>query len=140
MPNLLDALTSAVGSLKGASPLELLRGIKKLPAHRWDPVSIDGQHVGVITKHDVGVQSIHDAWAEWSFTLDSDGTAHSFRIDASTVTTAVKVTLDGEEVDQRARLQVRPIVQGFAAKISVRVHFILHGAATEYRFDGTMTP
>ena len=138
MSNLIDSLGKAVAGFSG-NPFDLLKGLKKLPANRWDPVSVNGHHVGKVTKHDLGVVLPNSAWASWDWDATAGG-QHSLRIEAKAGSADVEVTLDGAVVDQKGRLQVRPIVQGLSVKISVRVHFVNNGVAAEYRFDGRSAP
>ena len=135
MPGLLEDLEHAIAGFGVPDPFHAIEGLKPLPPNRWDPVSIDGNHVGNVSKHDVGTVLPDKAWALWEW---NDG-ADSLRLDATRGTKDVLVTLKDGTTDPRGRVQVKPIVVGLTAKISVRVHFIKGGTATEYRFDGKVS-
>jgi hypothetical protein len=139
MSGIIDTLE---GALKGFSldPFDLLKGLKKLPPDRWDPVSVDGKPVGTVTAHDLGAVLPTSAWASWTWTPTGGSGSDSLRVDAAAGSKNVKVTLNGTVADENGRLQVRPLVVGLSLKISVRVHFVNSGTATEYRFDGRSAP
>lgn len=136
MSNITDDFLKAIAAFSG-NPFDLLKGIKKLPPNRWDQVSIDGHHAGKVTAHDLGVVLPNHAWASWDWEVGD--TRHALKVIAQQGAKDVEVELDGTSVDTKGRLQVKPIVQGFNLKISIRIHFVQNGTATEYRFDGKVS-
>lgn len=135
MPAQLDAIATAITQFHGLSIADLLKQLRELPPHRWDPVSHNDKHIGHVTRHKAGsTVAPPEPWTEFTFVDDEDGQTHVLRAEADLATGRVSITLDGDE-KEHPRIAAKPIIQGFKVKVSLRFIFDENGRQ-EYRFDG----
>jgi hypothetical protein len=118
---------------------------KPLPAHRWDPVSINGIHSARVVDHGVSFDPVARlATVFWEFADLKDPTLLRTIRGVLEINGHAKIwtstPMNGDVEQEHARIAARVLWTWQGIKISVEMIFDAGGKRQDYRFDGVTWP